>query len=107
MAALNDQFNELVKVKLEKKQALMDDKNEIRSNERISKKPNFFHDNNNSNKLEQKYTVTRIKSRNFVSNIPYIGINKTEFYNEIFILNVYLLLTKNVNPFSLDRKLND
>ena len=30
MAALNDQFNELVKVKLEKKQALMDDKNEIR-----------------------------------------------------------------------------
>ena len=43
----------------------------------------------------------------FVSNISYIGINKTEFYNEIFIFNVYLLFTKNVNPFSLDRKLND
>ena len=83
------------------------ERNTTRSNERISKKPNFFHDNNDSNKLERKYTATRIKSRNFVSNISYIGINKTEFYNEIFIFNVYLLFTKNVNPFSLDRKLND
>ena len=28
-------------------------------------------------------------------------------YNENFIFDVYLLVTKNLNPFSLDRKLND
>ena len=42
-----------------------------------------------------------------LSNISYVGITKEDFYNENFILNVYLLVTKNLNPFSVDRKLND
>ena len=42
-----------------------------------------------------------------LSNISYVGITKEHFYNENFILNVYLLVTKNLNPFSVDRKLND
>ena len=50
---------------------------------------------------------TRIKSRNFLSNISYVGINKEDFYNENFIFDFYLLVTKNLNPLSLDRKLND
>ena len=40
-------------------------------------------------------------------NISYVGINKEDFYNENFIFNIYLLVTKNLNPFSLNRKLND
>ena len=52
------------------------------------------------------YTTTRIKSRNFLSNISYVGINKEGFYNENFIFDVYLLVTKNLNPFLLARKLN-
>ena len=36
-----------------------------------------------------------------------VEINKEDFYNENFIIDVYLLVTKNLNPFSLDRKLND
>ena len=51
-----------------------------------------------------KYSLTRIKSRNFLSNISYTGINKTDFYNENFILDVFILLVKNLNPFSLQRK---
>ena len=39
-----------------------------------------------------KYSPTRIKSRNFLSNISYTGINKNDFYNESFILDVYALL---------------
>ena len=35
-----------------------------------AKSPNFFRDNK-SNKPERKYTTTRIKSRNFLSNILY------------------------------------
>ena len=54
-----------------------------------------------------KYSPTRIKSRNFLLNISYTGINKSDFYNENFILDVYVLLVKNMNPFSLQRKVSD
>ena len=48
-----------------------------------------------------KYFPTRIKSRNLLSNISYTGISKNDFCNETFILDVYVLLVKNLNPFSL------
>ena len=54
-----------------------------------------------------KYSPTRIKSRNFLSNISYTGINKGDFYNENFILDVFILLVKNLNPFSLQQKTAD
>ena len=54
-----------------------------------------------------KYSPTRVKSRNFLSNIGYTSINKSDFYNENFILDVYILLVKNLNPFSLQRKISD
>ena len=54
-----------------------------------------------------KYFPTRIKSRNFLSNISYTGISKNDFCNENFILDLYLLLVKNLNPFSLSRKVTD
>ena len=69
-----------------------------------AKSPDFFQDNKPS---KRKYTTARIKSRNFLSNISYVGINKEDFYNENFIFDVCLLVTKNLNPFSLDRKLSD
>ena len=54
-----------------------------------------------------KYWPTRIKSRNFLLNILYTGINKKDFYNENFILDIFVLLVKNLNPFSLSRKVSD
>ena len=54
-----------------------------------------------------KYSPNRIKSRNFLSNISYTGINKKDFYNENLILDIYVLLLKNLNPFSLNRKVID
>ena len=54
-----------------------------------------------------KYSSTIIKSRNFLSNIYYTGINKNDFYNENLILDNYVLLVKNLNPFSLSRKILD
>ena len=38
---------------------------------------------------------TRIKPRNFLRNIASVGINRGDFYNENYIFNVYLLITKN------------
>ena len=61
----------------------------------------------NNNAIKVKYTTTRIKLRNFLSNIAYLRINKEDYYNKNFIFNIYLLITKNVNSFSLDRKLAD
>ena len=53
------------------------------------------------------YSPTRIKSRNFLSNILCSGINKNDFYNENFILDAYVFLAKNLNPFSLTKKISD
>ena len=63
-----------------------------------AKSEDFFQDNK---PFERKYTTTRIKSSNFLSNIAYVRINKENFYNENFIFDVYLLVIKNLNPFLL------
>ena len=70
-----------------------------------AKSQDFFQDYDNT--IGKRYTTTRIKSRNVLSNIAYVGINKEDYYNENFVFDVYLLVTKNLNPFSLDRKLAD
>ena len=107
MTTLNSQFNELVKVALDEKQT--DDKKnkQAQITDKSAKNLDFFYDNNNFNKPERKYTTTKTKSRNVLSNISHVAINKEDLYNENFIFDVYLLVTKILNPFSLDRKLND
>ena len=98
-------FNELVKANLSERQQLddqLDSDENIQVVEESAKSQDFFQDNN---ALEKRYMTTRIKSRNSLSNIAYVGINKEDYYNENFIFDVYLLVTKNLNPFSLDRKL--
>ena len=102
---INNQFNDLVKVTLAEQQTLEEiDNIQQEVMDGSAKSPNFLQ----NNKLpEMRYTTKRIKSRNFLSNISYVGINKEDFYKENFIFDVYLLVTKNLNPFLLDRKLND
>ena len=113
---LNQEFDVLVKATLAEKQLISNDKNSNNDKENnqpemtdeSAKGPDFFQSNKLSNKrTDRKYTTTRIKSRNFLSNISYVGINKEDLYNQNFIFDIYLLMTKNLNPFSLDRKLND
>ena len=117
--SLNQELDELVKVTLAEKQQILDNNNNNNNNNNenenkpdmtdgSAKSPDFFQDNKPSNKRsERKYTTSRLKSRNFLSNISYVGINKEDFYNENFNFDIYLLVNKNLNPFSLDRKLND
>ena len=57
--------------------------------------------------MGKKSTNTLIKSTIFLSSISYMGVNKEDFYNKNFVSNIYTLITKNLNPFSLDRKLSD
>ena len=79
-----------------------DGKKNLQVVDESAKSQDFFQDNN---ALGKQCTTTQIKSTKFVSNITYVGINKEDYYNENFIFDVYLLVTKNLKLFSLDRKL--
>ena len=73
-----------------------------------AKNRDFLQDNNAIKEESNKpYIATRIKSRNFLSNISYVGVTKQDFYIENFVFDVYVLLTKNLCPFSLERKISD
>ena len=52
--------------------------------DKSAKSQDFFQ--NNKDKVERKYTTTRIKSRDFLSNNAHVGINREDFYDENFIL---------------------
>ena len=92
----NQQQSEKTKKKQDFSQETVDDQKKILSRQKIRYTATRI-----------RYSLTRIKSRHFLSNISYSGINKNDFYNENFILDVYGLLIKNLNPFSLTRKISD
>ena len=107
MTSVGEQFNQSVETILKVEQ--QQEKHQPEQEEQMmidesAKSQDFFQENRN---IGKKYTTTRIKSRKFLSNIAYVGISKEDYCNENFVFDVYLLLTKNLNPFSLDRKLAD
>ena len=51
------------------------------------------------------YYTTRIKSRNFLMNILYNGVKEENLFDRSF--DVYVLTTKNINPFLLEQKIFD
>ena len=103
MTTFNQNFKNLVKATLAEKQCIKT-KMEQKTNDENIQDMDFVQDNKT---IGKKYSTTRIKPRNFLSNIAYVGIKKEDYNNKNFILEVYLLLTKNLNPFLLDLKLAD
>ena len=88
----------------EQKQTIIEvlkERETVKNKNESAKSPDFFQDNNAIRKKTsiKPYTTTRIKSRNFLSNISYIGINKEDFYNQNFVFDVSALITKNLNSF--------
>ena len=75
----------------------------------------FFSNNASQPKKKRKYetikikpyTTTRIKSCNFLTNISYTGVKEEDFFDRSFVFDVYTLTTKNINVFSLERKIFD
>ena len=53
------------------------------------------------------YTSSRIKTRNFLSNISYIGVKSEDFVDNNFTFDMITLQSKNINSFSLERKIVD
>ena len=102
MTTFNQNFNNLVTATLQAddQQIKIEPETEINSkSDRIvdidesAKSQDFFQDNK---AVKVKYTTTRIKSRNFLSNRR---LFKEDYYDKNFIFYVYLLLTKKLNPF--------
>ena len=67
--------------------------------------------NNNNNTIQQKNrntrqkkknpcNMTRIKSRNFLTNISYNKVKKQDLFDRSFVFDIYILATKNINSFS-------
>ena len=84
MTLFNEQFNELVRVTLPDRQQINDQTNSNKNLQVVhesAKSQDFFQKNN---ALGKRCTTTRIKSRNFLSNIVYPGINKEDYCNEFF-----------------------
>ena len=110
MTTFNQNFKNLVKATLAENQCIKTKMEQKTNDENIqdmdesAKSQDFVQDNKT---IGKKYSTTRIKPRNFLSNIAYVGIKKEDYNNKNFILEVYLLLTKNLNPFLLDLKLSD
>ena len=81
-----------MEVTLSEKQALTENNNSMQQEmvDESAKSPDCFQDNKPSEKAETKYTTTRTKSRDFLSNISYVGINMEDFYNDFdnFIFDV-------------------
>ena len=97
--------------------------------------PNLFQDNNAKNKkIKQKqnkkqnqkikkkkitplkpYNVISIKTRNLLTNISFNGVTEEDFFNFFklffhpwrFFFDIDIQLTKNLNPFSIERKVQD
>ena len=75
----------------------------------------FFSNNNASQPKKRKYetkkikpyNTSRIKSRNFLMNISYNGVKEHNLYDRSFVFDIYVLTTKNINPFLLERKIFD
>ena len=75
----------------------------------------FFFNNNASQPKKRKYetkknkpcNTTRIKYRKFLINISYNRVKEEDLWDRYFVFDVYVLTTKNINPFSLARKILD
>ena len=50
------------------------------------------------------YTSSRIKTRNFLSNISYTGVKSEDFADNNFTFDTITLLTKNINQFFVGTK---
>ena len=56
---------------------------------------------------DKPYITTLLSTRNYLSNISHNRVVKEDLYKRNFVIDIYILLTKNLNPFSLEWKIPD
>ena len=96
MTTFSQNYNKLVEqtlqenhpIKTEQETEMNKENDKVLNIVESAKSQGFFQDNKGA---KIKYTATRIKSRNFLSNIIYMEMNKEDYYNKNFYFDVYLL----------------
>ena len=64
-------------------------------------------DNTIAKKKQQplnEYSSTKVKVRNFLSNVSYNRIKNSDYQNRLFVINCFSFLLLYLNPFYLERK---
>ena len=51
-----------------------------------------------------KYSTTKVKARNFLTNVSYNGIKCKDYQNRSFVINIFTFLILYLNPYYLERK---
>ena len=74
---------------------------------RKSARPRFKYNNDvqRKTKATTKYSNTKVKSRNLLTNVCYRRYKPEDVEKTKFVINVFSFLTQNLNPTGLDRKL--
>ena len=57
-----------------------------------------------NDKAIKKYNNSKVKARNFLSNVSYNRITKVDYRNENFVVDCFTFLILYLNPFYLERK---
>ena len=55
-------------------------------------------------KEKKKYSSTKVKARNFLTNISYNGIKSKDFENRTFVIDIFAYLILYFNPYSISGK---
>ena len=95
-SSLQSNLNSLIENTLEEDQKMEEDLNFFISDKHCQQKKNYV-----TKKIKQG-NRTRIKSRNFLSNISNNGVEEKDLFDRNYIFDIYTLVTKNINPFSLE-----
>ena len=70
--------------------------------------PDFFQEDNDIQKKAKttiKYSHTKVKTRNLLTNVSYRRYKPEDLEKTNFVIDVFSFLTQNLNPTGLDRKL--
>ena len=70
--------------------------------------PDFFQDDNDvpkKAKITTKYSITKLKTRNLLTNVSYRRYKPEDVEKTNFVIGVFSFLTQNLNPTGLNRKL--
>ena len=59
---------------------------------------------NNERKPKKKYSSTKVKARNFLTNISYNGIKSKDYENKTFVIDIFAYLILYFNPYSVNGK---
>ena len=77
-----------------------------RKKEKRKKKKNGKEKKKKRNIVKVLYLATKVKARNFLNNISYRRVKKQDFVNFSFIVDIFIYLIKDFNPFFLHGKFN-